>query len=174
MLPHLTVQAWWSQSAVGIVSQTTSESEIAALETRYSILIPDDFRTYLGEGAPKKENWDAEDGNWWPIGRIKNIPDEYEHAVSEPIASNASKHLIFLDYSIWCWAWAISCADDETWGKVALIGGLPDGYVADTFEEFVERYTNNWASISQVQKKAATPGRFRRWLRRSNRSHMTR
>jgi SMI1 / KNR4 family (SUKH-1) len=152
MRPHQTLQAWWFQTAAGIVPQATPQNAIAALEARYSITLPDDFRTYLLESVPKEENWDDEYGNWWPMSRIKNIPDEYEHAVSEPIASNASKHLIFLDYSIWCWAWAISCADDETRGKIAIIGGSPDGYVADTFEEFVERYTSDWGAISQAQK----------------------
>ena len=166
MRPHQTLQAWWSRTAAGIVTRATPQNAIAALEVRYSITLPDDFRAYLSEGVPKEENWDDEDGNWWPISRIKNIPDEYEHAVGEPIASNASKHLIFLDYSIWCWAWAISCADDETRGKVAIIGGSPDGYVADSFEEFVERYTSDWGAISQVQKKSAIGGSFWGKLRR--------
>jgi hypothetical protein len=166
MRPHQTLQAWWFRTAAGIVTQATPQNAIAALEVRYSITLPDDFRAYLLESVPKEENWDDEDGNWWPMSRIKNIPDEYEHAVSEPIASNASKHLIFLDYSIWCWAWAISCADDETRGKIAIIGGSPDGYVADTFEEFVERYTSDWGAISQVQKKPTISGSFWGWLRR--------
>ncbi len=129
----------------------TPEGEIAALESRYGITLPHDFRFYLQESAPADENWDAEDGNWWPVRRIKNVPDEYEHAVDEPIARNAAKHLFFMDYSIWSWAWAISCADDETRGKVALIGGQPDGYVANSFGEFVEQYTTDWMAISKVQ-----------------------
>jgi hypothetical protein len=160
MLPHRTLQAWWSQTGAEIVTQVTPQNDIAALEARYRITLPDDFRAYLEKGVPKEENWDEQDGNWWPMSRIKNIPDEYEHPISGPIASNAAKHLIFLDYSIWSWAWAISCADDETRGKVALIGASPDGYVADTFKEFVERYTSDWCAISQVRKKAASRGSF--------------
>jgi hypothetical protein len=153
MRPHLTLQAWWSQTAAGIETQATPETELAALEARYGISLPDDFRTYLKDGAPKAVNWDAEDGNWWRICRIKNIPDEYEHAVIEPFALNGSKHLFFLDYCMWCWAWAISCADDETRGKIALIGGQPDGYVADSFEEFIERYTTDWMSIAKPREE---------------------
>lgn len=165
MAPHLTLQTWWSKTAAGIETRATPEATILQLEARYGIALPADFRQYLNRGVPTAENWDAEDGNWWPTERIKNIPDEYEHSVDDPLAQNAAKHLIFLDYSIWCWAWAISCADDETYGKVAVIGGLPDGYVADSFAEFVERYTTDWMSVSQVPRVAKPTGRFRSWLR---------
>lgn len=158
MPPHLILRSWWFRTSAGIDTSATPESVVAALEARYGITLPDDFRDYVKEAVPTAENWDAEDGNWWPVSRIKNIPEEYGQVVGEPIAKNASKHLFFLDYSIWCWAWAISCADDETRGKVALIGGSPDGYVADSFTEFVERYTSDWGSISRAQKERAAPG----------------
>jgi hypothetical protein len=164
MLPHLALQTWWSKTAADIETRAASEAEVVALEARYNVSLPHDFRAYLREGSPTVENWDAEDGNWWPVSRIKNIPDEYKHSVSDPIARNAAKHLFFLDYSIWCWAWAISCADDETRGKVALIGGTSDDYVANSFEEFVDRYTTDWDSISQI-RRAAPFARFWRWLR---------
>lgn len=151
MVPYLTLRAWWSETGAGIETRGAPEAEIAALENRYRVSLPHEFREYLKLGAPKKENWDAEDGNWWPIERIKNVPDEYDHPVSEVIRRNAPQHLIFLDYSIWACAWAISCADDETRGRVAIIDGLRDGYVADSFGEFVERYTTDWLSIGRVQ-----------------------
>ncbi|MDT9597335.1 SMI1/KNR4 family protein [Sphingosinicella rhizophila] len=167
VVPHLTLRTWWSETGAGIDTRETPEAEIGVLENRYRVSLPHDFREYLKLGAPKEENWDAEDGNWWPVGRIKNIPDEYDHPVSEAIMRNAPKHLIFLDYSIWSWAWAISCADDETRGRVAVIGGLPDGYVADSFGEFVERYTTDWMSIRQVQAKPKPRRGFWSWLGRS-------
>ena len=164
MLPHLILQLWWKKTAASIDTQRTPEAHLAALEARYSLSLPDEFRTYLREGVPTNENWDAEDGNWWPLARIKNIPDEYEQPVSGPIARNAAKHLFFLDYSIWSWAWAISCANDETWGKVALIGGALDGYVANSFAEFVDRYTTEWMSISRV-KTVSRSSRIWSWMR---------
>ncbi len=165
MTAHLTLKSWWSKTAAGIETRVAPETEITALEIRYGVSLPREFREYLREGAPIAENWDAEDGNWWPVERIKNISDEYEHPVSEPIAQNAARHLFFLDHSIWSWAWAISCADDETRGKVALIGGVPDGYVADSFGEFVQRYTTDWVSICRVHVTRWRAGGFWRWLR---------
>lgn len=165
MLPHLILQNWWSQTEADISTQAASEIEITALEERYGISLPHDFRDYLLRGAPVTDNWDAEDGNWWPIGRVKSIPDEYPHPVGDVIAGNAKQHLFFLDYSIWSWAWAISCADDETRGRIAIIGGggLADGYVADSFGEFVQRYISDWMSVSQVQTQGPME-RFRAWL----------
>jgi hypothetical protein len=96
-----------------------------------------------------EENWDQEMGNWWPLSRIKNIPDEYEHALPDFIPFRGGlKYLFFLDHCVWCWAWAISCADDDTHGKVAVIGHPNERYVADSFTEFVERYTRDWASVA--------------------------
>ena len=167
MHPHLVLQNWWSQTESEVSTTVTPEAEITALEGRYGVRLPHDFREYLREGAPVAENWDAEDGNWWPIGRIRSVPDEYPHPVGEGVARNAAQHLFFLDYSIWSWAWAISCADDETRGKIAVIGGggLADGYVADSFSEFVDAYTSDWMSVSQVQT-VGPMDRFRAWINR--------
>jgi hypothetical protein len=137
-------------TAADVETKATPEAMIAELENRYGITLPADFREYLKCSAPAAENWDAYDGNWWPIERIKNITDEYEHPVSDPVDQTASKHLIFLDYCIWSWAWAISCADGENYGKVAIIGVNRDQYVADSFADFVARYTTDWDSLSKV------------------------
>jgi hypothetical protein len=91
MAPYLTLQAWWSNTAAGIETKATPEAIIADLEARYGVTLPADFRQYLGRGAPSAENWDAEDGNWWPPERIKNIPDEYEHPVSAVVARSSVK-----------------------------------------------------------------------------------
>jgi hypothetical protein len=175
MLPHQTLQAWWSQTGTGIATQPTPECQIEALEARYGISLPDDFRAYLKESAPREENWDDNDGNWWPVNRIRNILEEYPSAVSEPIASNASQHLVFIDYSIWSWAWSISCADDNTRGQIALIGGPEEYYVANSFAEFINRYVDDWGSLTFPQSADTNLGElapaqvkrgFWSWLRR--------
>jgi hypothetical protein len=54
---------------------------------------------------------------WWSLDRIKNIVDEYPDKINdETIGRDAAKYLFFADYSIWCWAWAITCGDDENRG----------------------------------------------------------
>jgi len=150
MEAHLILKAWWAETEAGVATRCASETEIVELETRYGVSLPNDFRSYLAHGVPIADNWDAEDGNWWPLTQIKNIPDEYQHVVAEPIASHAAKHLFFLDHLQWCWAWAISCVPDETFGRVALIGGHSEVYVADSFTDFVEQYISSWCGVSRV------------------------
>lgn len=146
--PHQALRLWWAKTGNKVTSRPSKEAEICALEERYDVRLPADFRDYLVHSVPAAENWDQELGNWWPLAQIKNIPDEYEHTVAEPIGSTAGKHMFFVDHSIWCWAWAISCANDETYGKVAVIaGGEHDRYVADSFAEFVDRYINDWGFL---------------------------
>jgi hypothetical protein len=164
MEPHLILQAWWSKTDAGIETSPASASELAQLEKRYGITLPHDFRQYLAECVPVSENWDAEDGNWWPIARIRSLSDEYNHTVTAPIASQASRHLLFLDYMMWSWAWAISCANDATFGRVALIGGPEEVYVAGSFTEFVQRYTTDWMNVSRLPKAKPRNGRIRDWL----------
>jgi hypothetical protein len=127
----------------------TPETHLAALEARYGVNLPAHFRQYLRKAAPMSEKWDENDGTWWPFARIKNIPEEFERPVGDTIQAHAAKHLFFPDFSDWCCAWAISCADDDTYGKIAIIWGTPDdGYIADSFGEFVTKYTGDFWSIA--------------------------
>ncbi|MEI9851687.1 MAG: SMI1/KNR4 family protein [Sphingomonas sp.] len=116
---------------------------VAALERRYGIAIPEDFRDYLLRACPAEDLWDAGSGHdfiWWGLGRIKNIPDEYEQPIRNPeIASEAHRYLFFSDYCIWFWAWAICCSDGPNRGKVAVIGDS-ERFVANSFAQFVETY----------------------------------
>jgi hypothetical protein len=85
---------------------------------------------------------------WWSLDRIKNVANEYEHPIRNAvIARDAAKYLFFADYSIWCWAWAIACGDDENWGRVVVISGN-DRIVADSFAQFVDRYIDDFSQVS--------------------------
>jgi hypothetical protein len=123
-------------------------AEIEELEQRYRLVLPDDFRSYLANAAPEEELWDDGYVIWWPVHWIKNLPDEYESPISEAsIAAKASSFLVFADYMMWCWAWAICCDDGEDRGRVAKIG-VPDRFVADSFSQFVERCLLDPLSVS--------------------------
>jgi hypothetical protein len=78
------------------------------------VQLPNDFREYLLESCPLDDNWDQEATYWWPVDRIRNIPEEYKHEIKNAlVARDASTYLFFADYMIWCWARAIECGDDE-------------------------------------------------------------
>jgi len=145
---HERLRNWWSQSSPEIIAAAQPESAILTLEQRFQVRLPEDFRRYLLTSSPVEDSWDKEHTIWWPLGRIRNIPEEYEHEVRHlRIAAAADRYLFFADHCLWCWAWAISCSDDEDRGRVAMIGGSPDRFVADSFTDFVERYTRGLDSV---------------------------
>ena len=87
---------------------------------------------------------DNEVTTWWNFRDIKNIPDGLAGEVGPVIRDRGEKYLFFADYSLWCWAWAISCTEDEDRGKVAMItNGAHDRFVADSFSDFVARYVSD-------------------------------
>lgn len=133
------LRRWFEREEIAI--RPASEAELAALESRYKVNLPVDFRSYLSVMAPAEERMDDELGTWWSIGRIKNVPDELNED-----SPALAQYLLFADHLIWSWAWAIACTDDEYRGRVKIIGG-DERFVADSFEEFVDRYLTNNASL---------------------------
>jgi len=121
---------------------------VRELELRYAVTLPADFKDYLLNSCPAEDACDVETTTWWAVGSMKTVPEDYSFNVNHPaIALHANKCLLFADYCIWCWAWAITCTDDEDRGKVALIGGAPDRFVADSFSDFVQRYIGDVRSV---------------------------
>ncbi|OAN97510.1 hypothetical protein A8B75_03890 [Sphingomonadales bacterium EhC05] len=133
-------QLRWFNSPDGRQYGGACQTSVENLEKRYSISIPLDFKEYLLKAVPGSgtDLMDNDYFDWWPIDRIKNIPDEYEHEINNPeIAESAPKYLFFADYLIWCWAWAICCDVGPNYGKVVVIDGN-DRFVADSFDAFVD------------------------------------
>jgi len=147
MESHHALRRWWTDTGADIRAAGASDEAIVALEGRYDLVVPEDFRAYLRDTVPAADNWDEEMGNWWPVARLRTLPEEYPHPVDLPLPNDGRRFLFFLDHCVWCWAWAISCEDDETRGQVMLIGGN-DRIVAHSFTEFVARYTADWMSVA--------------------------
>ncbi|WP_147385626.1 SMI1/KNR4 family protein [Oleomonas cavernae] len=142
------LQCWWRRTAAGIVAEDVTDAQIRAPEARYDVVLPEDFRDYLRCSSPVEFNLDEHFGNWWGIREIKNIPDEWGPEIGPLVPGRADQYLFFLDHCFWAWAWAISCADDESRGKVVLIAGIEhDKVVADSFTDFVRKYTRSWGDV---------------------------
>jgi hypothetical protein len=161
MEAYKTLQKWWSDTSVKVEVGPTPAERISKLEQKYKLRLPDDFRTFLLKACPMEEFFDAENSTWWEFDRIRSIPDEYQHIVrNQIIGPHSHKYLFFADHSIWCWAWAISCTEDADFGKVAIIGGNPDHFVANSFSDFVDAYTSDFKSVcfqSHVQDDEREP-----------------
>ena len=63
------------------------------------------------------------------------------------IVRDAAKFIVFADYGIWCFAWAIDCGEDENRGRVVVISGQ-DRFVADSFAEFVDRFIEDVTQLA--------------------------
>jgi hypothetical protein len=138
--PHERLERHWLDTKARITTRAPPGQSIEGLERKYGISFPHDFRDYLSRSCPQNEIFDRNYISWWPLDQIKNIVDEYPHPIrNEAIAKDAARYLFFADYSIWCWAWAIACGEDENRGRIAVISGH-DRFVADSFEQFVELY----------------------------------
>jgi hypothetical protein len=130
--------------------------DVEALERRYSLRLPEDFRSYLLNAAPSTTFMDDIGTQWWALDEIKSISDECPDwppgQVIAEIEQEKDAYLVFADYLIWCYAWAICCSDGPNRGRIALIGGLPDAFVADSFREFL------LLALSDAQEIHVGPG----------------
>lgn len=116
-------------------------SIIERLQQHCSIALPDDFQRYLVERAPAEDWWDDHGIIWWGLESVKGLADEcpdppLPEQINTEIEKEASTYVVFADFLCWCYAYAICCSDGPNRGRVALIGGLPDFFVANSFSEF--------------------------------------
>jgi hypothetical protein len=137
--PYQKLQTWWADTGVRIPTRRASEAEVHALELKYEVELPIDFREYLLESCPVTEEMDISTRTWWSLDRIKNIPDECDYQISNPrIAEHATTYLFFADWGLWCSAWAIACGQNEDCGRVANICDR-ETLIADSFEDLVDK-----------------------------------
>jgi hypothetical protein len=134
-----------------LVPMPDAERRVAELEQRYGISIPEDFRLYLLNAAPSGYYMDEIGTAWWTLADIRNIPDECSEDMLDDqrnpaVVAEQKRYLVFADFLIWCYAWAICCSDGEHRGKIALIGA-GDPFVAESFAHFVELELNDDPAI---------------------------
>ena len=149
MRPHEMLQQFWAGSCKDLVSNNNTEADVIGVETRYEIRFPKDFRDYLLYGMTTgRDGLDLHDSSWWSLAELKNLPEENEYEITNPmLAKTAKQSVFFADYLIWCWAWAINCAEGENYGRIFVVSD-DERIVADSFSEFVERYINDVYNVS--------------------------
>jgi hypothetical protein len=143
-----TLLRWWDAEGAGIKTRCVSAAEIERFEQRYGFIFPAPFRDYLGGAAPVEDpSWDNELTNWWPFESLCTVAEGFEDELADAVAGYGDKLVLFADYSIWCWGWAINCAPGADHGKVAVIaGGGHDRFVAESFDGFVSKYVaDDWS-----------------------------
>lgn len=138
---------WWQATGSEVSTGAHSPAGVAALAARYDVTLPADFQAYLSQGCPVAEGgMDREMGTWWPLERIRNLPDEEGCGRDPELPSEGARYLLFADFLIWSSAWAICCEPGSCYGRVVRVSDTIR-VVADSFTDFVERYTDDWKSI---------------------------
>jgi hypothetical protein len=112
------------------------------LERRYAIRLPDDFRAYLSDHSTVEDWMDDRGFIWWAAGGIKSLLDECGAETpsdqrNETIEEEAAFYIVFADFLSWCYAYAICCSEGPNRGRIAMIGGGRDCFVAEGFTEFL-------------------------------------
>ncbi len=134
---------WWDTGA----AHGASDKDLSALEDKYAIRLPEDFRAYLKAVMPEGNQWDHDGTKWWPLNEIKTVQEECKEWPDQyPPTGNGDKQLVFADWLIWCYGWAIDCSETENRGRVLkVVDG--DEYVATSFNDFLDRYLRKDHSI---------------------------
>ena len=141
-----------------------------ALENRYQIRMPDDFRAYVVRSAPRTD-WMHESGIiLWQPDRLQSLIDVCGPATAEHRGSNkaieveSGQYVVFADYLDWCgYGYAICCSESEHRGKVGMVGSSGDHFVADNFCHFLSLM----AEDSELLHLPGTPQRiqmFSNWV----------
>lgn len=141
MTPHEVLLRFWAATGTKISGKPAREAEIAKLEAHFDVRLPSDFRTYLLKAAPRiGETMDDNLVTWWDVSRIASEQMINERPVIvDGDTANTHKYLIFADYLIWSWAWAIACGDTDQRGKIVVLGDpARERIVADDFATFVD------------------------------------
>ncbi len=134
---------WWGKDA----KPSECGAQLEALEARYDVRLPDDFRAYLTATMPKGNPWDSEGTNWWPLEDLKSVREECADWEDGSGLDGDEKAIVFADFLMWCFAWAIDCSDGPDRGRVIIVTGSSNRQVAGSFDDFLRRYINDSGSV---------------------------
>jgi len=153
---HQTLTQFWRTIRADIEFGETSLEEIANLEKKYAVKLPHEFREYLRWACPKSvDQSDPELTTWWELDRIKSLEEEYEGSKylkkNPEFLKDASSYIVFVDYLIWSWSWAICCKPGDNYGRIVQLLG-PIEFVSNSFEEFVQAYITCYADTFVLEK----------------------
>ena len=91
---------------------------------------------------------DGEMTTWWELHRIRSLKEESEGRLGYRIKSptfqkDARYYIVFADYMLWGWAWAICCKPGDDYGRILQMYKTED-FVSNSFDDFVQFYMQLW------------------------------
>lgn len=147
MRPYEALQRLWAQEEPPRRREIShGEAEVAALEARYRVRLPPDFRDYVLHACATRDDgglMDDQFAAWWGLDRIRSVREEYLYRLTDPELEDArDTALFFADFANWAMAWAICCRPGSGFGRVFVVSG-EDRVVADSFAAFVDGYARD-------------------------------
>ena len=122
-------------------NSSETRRRVDAFEQSNSLALPSDFKAYLIFACPQRTYWDHIGTQWWALDEIKSVaeecPDWPPKHLGLEVKQEPDQYLVFADFLIWCYAWAICCSNSENRGKVAIVGSGHNCIVAGSFREFL-------------------------------------
>jgi hypothetical protein len=144
----------WQSAGLAVRAGASGEA-IEAFERRHGVRLPADMRDFysLMDGI----EYGCTDETlicFWPLAEVnaveaklfgqRGIPDYSRLLHSFPSRDN---FFVFADYLVWSHMYAVAIADDsEVAGPVIWLDGNW-AWIADSFSEFMQRYSENATSI---------------------------
>lgn len=119
---------------------------IREFERRNRVVLSDEMRAYFLESNGMGGSEDDNGFSFWPISRV--IPVEEEVERHTPVLRHFpgdSDFFVFADYLNWSWAYAIRLRPSP--GRVVIVGKESPEVVAESFEQFVDLYIADAASL---------------------------
>lgn len=121
---------------------------IVDVERRCGLSIPTDVRDHLlnipltGEGI----DGGGELVLFWSAAQVKTVAEQFPPPQSPGNwrhPGRAENYLIFCDYLVSCWEWAVVCEPGPEYGRIALLAGEDDDlFLYKSFAEMVDDYVN--------------------------------
>jgi hypothetical protein len=150
--PWSSIIEYWRRS--GLTNRPGASAEkILEFETKYDVVLPQDFKKYL-QIADGSSEADMDDGlyKFWTLAEIKPVHEELNDSggVIYPDRFAYPDCFVFADHCINCWLYAIKITQDpEEPAPVFRVtaGNIPGEQMAPSFLEFMTQYANDPVSI---------------------------
>ncbi|HXD32974.1 MAG TPA: SMI1/KNR4 family protein [Pyrinomonadaceae bacterium] len=136
---------WLSQRIT--LNAGASLNEVTWFETKYNVLLPEDFREYFltTNGFDGSEHWEIDENmiTFLGLNEVKPLSEYW----SSPVAGGDS-YFVFADYSIAAHVYAIRLVSTVTdTNPVVVLWDRQPIQVANSFTEFVEAYLETKDSV---------------------------
>jgi hypothetical protein len=133
----------WRRSGVNIRSGVSND-EIAAFESKYGVVMPNEVREYFMTADGTGDDMDEGMYRFWPLAEVKPVHEELRD--ENPDRWAYPDCVVFADHCISCWDYAIRLTSqpDQSAPVFRVTGSDPAGeQMAASFREFMKRYADD-------------------------------